>query len=107
MEIPDLLRCYCWSDAGCYNYYCCVDWGLLYLGFCLRGWRGWNLEAGVTVGTGASFLVASNFPSNSVGSSIFSEGRSSIGMKSSVSLSKSNSGRITSFSFGVLVAETF
>ena len=59
------------------------------------------------MGTGASFLVASNFPSNSVGSSIFSEGRSSIGMKSSVSLSKSNSGRITSFSFGVLVAETF
>ena len=46
------------------------------------------MGAGVCTGAGVSTLVASNLPNNSVGSSIFSEGRSSMGIKSSVSQSQ-------------------
>lgn len=73
VEIPDLLCCYCWSDAGCYNYYCCVDWGCcisaLFAWLARLEFRSWSDS-----GNRCLILVASNFPSNSVGSSIFSEG---------------------------------
>ena len=58
--------------------------------------------SGFSAGTGAavSIFVASNLPSNSVGSSIFSEGRSSIGIKSSPPVRFNAGSSISSFSIG-------